>query len=155
MLTISVNSATCVSPSARPSDLYMSHLPTDNECIPLKKLEENHQPQTAHAARWRCSWVTSVCWNSTRRAASKQRGRYSVSTPICAHCVWADCHNPTGRGILFQIPLNLSNHFASSVKTDAKERFRIILTPKTPQLSTLQMILSFVDMTPPVLYSRE
>lgn len=30
----------------------------------------------------------------------------------------------TGRGILFLIPLNLSNHFVSSVKTDAKEHFR-------------------------------
>lgn len=35
----------------------------------------------------------------------------------------------TGRGILFQIPLNLGNHFVSSVKMDAKEHFRIILTP--------------------------
>lgn len=52
----------------------------------------------------------------------------------------------TGRGILFQILLNLGNYFVSSVELDAKEHFRVILTPKTPEYSSNNIL--FFNMTP-------
>lgn len=56
---------------------------------------------------------------------------------LCEQTVTTQRLATTGRSILFQIPLNLSNHFVSSVKMDAKKHFRIILTPETPEHSTV------------------
>lgn len=96
-------------------------------------------------------WVTTVWLCVETDLEGERRRRNSVFMSSCAHSQsWRLV--TTGRGVSSQIPLNLGNHFVSSVKMNAKERFRTVPTSKTLKLSTVQIILLFVNVPPTVLY---